>query len=341
MGAHFFGLFSPTPSGASPVQGVFVMVFPRKLAFVVLLVLLPLGQNLASGEIRAEKKGANSQPAETLTFSRKNPLVGDIAKQDLQMRMQLQIEQGTKDKPGSTIKINVENIQQRTIEVLDVRDNRPREVKVDYTISQSKRGEVGVPVHPKRFPVHGKTYRVARVGEKLVITDPEGNTPSTEEVAYIARSMEMLGRENPLANFLAGKKLRKGESIDLPAEVAKNLFGLDKALGEDVALRLTLNNILQLDGRICGVFKATLMFKIRDSEPLGLRVEGQLWIEPTSCRPVAAHLLGPISMRIAAETGQEAIKAFGSIQVAIRAEHSDATEHALAAKQKNKQNRVR
>ena len=84
-------------------------------------------------------------------------------------------------------------------------------------------------------PVQGKTYICKReLGEngELVVTDEAGNRPPTDEYEIVAQQMQMVGRPNPLAQFLAGRTIAVGEKVELPSAVASQVFNLGDKFGK-------------------------------------------------------------------------------------------------------------
>ncbi len=145
-------------------------------------------------------------------------------------------------------------------------------------------------------PVQGKAYRVRRDGETLLITDDKGAVPPLDEYEIVALNMEMLGRPNPLADFLAGKTLTIGQRIALPNHVAEKLMGLGGEMGEVTQFELKLQKIATVDGRTCAIFQSNIEAASNDSSQMRLAVDGPLAIEADSCRAVEANFSGPIGM---------------------------------------------
>jgi len=74
----------------------------------------------------------------------------------------------------------------------------------------------------------------------LIVTDEAGNRPTSEECDIVIAQMDMIGRPNPLAQFLAGREVKVGESFELPKDVASKVFNLGDKFGEVTRFELTL-----------------------------------------------------------------------------------------------------
>ena len=61
--------------------------------------------------------------------------------------------------------------------------------------------------------------------------------------------MQMVGRPNPLAQFLAGRTIAVGEKIELPSAVASQIFNLGDKFGKVSRFTLTLKKV-QTEGGV-------------------------------------------------------------------------------------------
>jgi hypothetical protein len=152
---------------------------------------------------------------------------------------------------------------------------------------------------PNAEPVQGKMYYCRREpGQdgKLVITDENGSAPPADELEIVSQNMEMVGRRNPLADFLAGRSLAIGETIALPKEVANRLFNLGESFGEVQRFELTLQRTSLDDGVQCATFQARVEAASNDSSQMRMEVEGPLVVQIASCRATNMRLAGPIAI---------------------------------------------
>jgi hypothetical protein len=148
-------------------------------------------------------------------------------------------------------------------------------------------------------PVHGKTYHCKREdgGDgKLHVFDEAGQVPPRDELEIVSQNMEMIGRANPLAEFLAGKTVASGETLVLPQDAADRLFNLGDRLGEVNRFELTLRKTLVADDSPCAEFVARIDAASNDSSQMRLQVEGPLVVQIDTCRAVRTELSGPIGL---------------------------------------------
>ena len=145
-------------------------------------------------------------------------------------------------------------------------------------------------------PVQGKVYRCRRNGEKLQVTDAEGNIPPLDEFMIVSQNMDALGRPNPLADFLGGHTVRVGDKLSLPHEVAERLLGLGDDLGQVSRFELVLTDVKTVGGAECGVFSASIDAASTNASQMRMQVDGSLAIQASTCRAIEAQLAGPLGM---------------------------------------------
>jgi hypothetical protein len=152
---------------------------------------------------------------------------------------------------------------------------------------------------PSPQPVEGKTYHCRREGGedgKLIITDADGNVPPKAEYQIVSEHMEMVGRANPLAEFLAGRSIAIGETLELPQHAADRLFNLGERFGKVDRFDLTLRETIDDGGIASAVFLARVEAASSGSAQMRLQVEGPLVVQIDSCRAVRVELSGPIAL---------------------------------------------
>src|SRR5262249_32337319 len=150
--------------------------------------------------------------------------VGDMVEQnlglDLKMTMAMRQDNEVVGKSVTTVRTN----QRRVLTTTEINNGCALAVRVQYPISTKQESILDAndtltqpQVAPQ--PVQGKTYLCRRGTEEnaeLVITDEQGNRPPTDEYEIVAQQMQMVGRHNPLAQFLAGRAIAIGEQVELP-----------------------------------------------------------------------------------------------------------------------------
>jgi hypothetical protein len=244
--------------------------------------------------------------SQRVTFQKRVPRVGDKLEQslDTELRLTTTLRQG--NQIGEKKRTTARSLQQRTVTTTHVDDGKLIVVQVQYadatkelTASNGTQPTQVDEVETKTQPVAGKTYICQREpGEdgKLVITDERGQIPPTEEYEIVAQQMEMVGRPNPLCEFLAGKTLSMGETIELPKEVASKVFNLGEQFGEVTKFALKLESLEKSAPGQLAVFVAHVEAASSNASQMRLELAGPLEVEATTCRAVKVDLTGPIAV---------------------------------------------
>ncbi len=224
--------------------------------------------------------------------------------------------------------------QQRVVTTTDANDGCMTAVKVSYPkatkqLSAAETNDVSAEPDPAPQPVQGKTYLCKREsGENgaLVITDEKGERPPTDEYEIVAQQMQMVGRSNPLARFLAGRTIGVGEKIELPLDVASQIFNLGDRFGKVTRFTLTLQKVESQGALTCAVFQAAVEAASNNSTQMRLEVEGPLVVDVATCRAQRISLLGPIGMSETRGTYSTAYQVLGTgrLQMSIASDYRDA-----------------
>jgi hypothetical protein len=178
-------------------------------------------------------------------------------------------------------------------------------------------------------PVQGKAYICRRgPGEnsELVVTDEAGNRPPTDEYEIVAQQMQMVGRINPLAQFLAGRTIAVGEKLELPSSVASQIFNLGDKFGKVSRFTLTLQRVQSENGVTCAVFQANVEAVSAAATQMRLEVEGPLVVDVATCRAHKIALVGPIGMSETRGSYSTAYQVIGTgkLQMSIASTYRDA-----------------
>jgi hypothetical protein len=268
----------------------------------------------------------------TVTFHRQPVHVRDQAEQSLsfEMRLATSIRRGNElvERNQATVRSD----QRRVVTTTEIEGDRISAVTVRYVAAtrQIDSGETESAA-PAPQSVQGKTYNCRRESGdngKLIVTDSNGNTPPSVELEFVAQSMEMVGRPNPLAQFLDGRTLRVGDTVKLPKEIASQMFNLGEQFGEVTQFDLTLEktNVGSNDGGPCAIFKAQVDAASSDASQMRLQVEGLMVVQIETCRAAGMQLTGPIGMsetRGSASTRYQVLGT-GRMQMSIASSYRDA-----------------
>jgi hypothetical protein len=244
---------------------------------------------------------ASDKSQQTIRFDRRPSQVGDEVEQtvSLQMRLNTSLRQGNEllEKSQTVVRSH----QRRVVTTTEVAQDRVAAVSVRYleATKEITANEAAAPSASIAQPVQGKKYLCRRDpadDAKLIVTDPNGQSPPPEECEIVEQNLEMVGRPNPLAQFLAGRTVAVGETVELAKELAEQLFNLGNRFGEVTQFELVLEKVENIDDMPCAVFLARVEAASIDSSQMRMQLEGPLVMQIRSCRAVRLALTGPIGM---------------------------------------------
>jgi hypothetical protein len=248
---------------------------------------------------------------QSVQFGRRSASVGERVEQRLALEMRLTTSLRQENQIVEKNQMTMRTDQHRVVTTTEVSAGRTTSVTVRYLAAtkQMVAGESPLPNNTHSTtgdstpsmpqPVQGKTYLCRREdGEngKLLVTDETGKVPPSDEFEIVSQNMEMIGRANPLAEFLAGRVVAVGETLSLPQDAADRLFNLGDRFGKVNRFELTLRRTLTADGAACAEFLAHIDAAKNDSSQMRLEVEGPLVVQVDTCRAVRAELSGPIGL---------------------------------------------
>lgn len=253
---------------------------------------------------------------QSVTFTAQPTHIGDQTEQKMDLEMRLRLTMRREQELIGKNQTTVRTSQRRIVTTVAVDANRTMAVKVFYpeATKQLVGAEASTPqangdaapaisaiaqYPPVAQPVQGKTYLCRRepgADGKLIVTDEAGHRPPNEEYEIVAPQMEMVGRPNPLAQFLAGRTIAVGERLQVPKQLAKQIFNLGDKFGEVTDFTLTLEKVQRESGSDHAVFLANVDAMSNDASQMRLEVEGPLVVQVDSCRPARINLGGPIGM---------------------------------------------
>jgi hypothetical protein len=285
-------------------------------------------------EQAAFTRPASGDAVQRVQFARQAPSVGDAVEQTISLEMRLTMSMRQSDQIVGKNQNTVRTNQRRVVTATAVDDQRTTAVKVHYAAATKQVVTVddsGAAMEPAAVPqpVQGKTYicrRESGENEQLVVTDSKGERPPTEELEIVSQQMQMVGRPNPLAQFLAGRTIAVGEKLELPSEVAKQIFNLGDRLGKVTKFTLTLQKVQSDQNVRCAVFRATVEAASSDSTQMRLEIEGPLVVDADTCRARQVSLVGPIGMSESRGTYSTAYQMIGTgrLNMSIASTYHDA-----------------
>jgi hypothetical protein len=297
--------------------------------------LATVGQQLPDSPVRqaAFSRPASDAAPQNIRFSRQTTRVGDEIEQNLglELRMTMTMRQGNEmiGTDHTTVRTN----QKRVLTTTEVADGRTVAVRLQYPVATKQEliVEGNGPEQPTLAaqPVQGKTYICRRdSGEngELVVTDEAGNRPPMDEYETVTQQMQMVGRPNPLAQFLAGRTITVGEKVELPSAVASQIFNLGEKIGRVSRFTLTLKKIQTDGGVTSAVFQADVEAVANAARQMRLEVEGPLVVDVATCRAKQISLVGPIGMSETRGSYSTAYQVIGTgkLQMSIASTYRDA-----------------
>jgi hypothetical protein len=294
-----------------------------------------IGQQSANSQVEqaTSTRPAPDTAAQKVIFARQPVQVGDEVEQDLgldlRMTMTMRQENEMVGKSQTTVRTN----QKRVLTTTKVDNGRTTAIRLKYPVATKQESIVeGADAGPPTVaaqPVQGKTYicrRDAGDNAELVVTDEVGNRPPTDEYEIVAQQMQMVGRSNPLAQFLAGRTIAIGEKVELPSSVASQIFNLGDKFGKVSRFTLTLQKTQTEDGVTCAVFQAGVEAFANAATQMRIEVDGPLVVDVATCRAQKISLIGPIGMSETRGSYSNAYQVIGTgkLQMSIASTYRDA-----------------
>lgn len=252
-------------------------------------------------------------------FAKRTPEVGDRIDQlvEVELTIKSTTRQGEKVIDDSSTKL--ERLEQRILVADRVVEGQPIAGRVRFTKSQQRTNEGDY--EPQ--PIAGKTYKLLRKDDQLVVTRADDSLPSIDEHELVAGSMESFGRVNPLGKYFAGRTINVGDKLSLPKEVGEGLLGTGDGLGKVVRFDMTLREVInQADGPVAR-FDAEV--ESRDGSNMQLVVSGKIDIETQTCRTSLLELGGPFGRirKFGSHSQPQITSISGKLTVRMQAGYTD------------------
>lgn len=322
--------------------GIRSIIRPAQLiaGFIACSIASPAAAQQASDRgvrTTAFQQPANSAVAQQVRFARQPAKVGDEVEQNIGLELRLAMTMRQGNQITGKMQTQMLTNQRRVVTTTEVDGGRLTAVKVQYPVATMQKSDADVssgdntapePVLASQ-PVQGKTYVCRRnngeTGE-LVITDVAGNRPPSEELEIVSQHMQMVGRANPLAQFLAGRTIAVGDKVELPKEVASQIFNLGDQFGRVTRFTLTLQKVVSENSATRAQFLASVEAVSNNSTQMRLEVEGPMLVDIATCRAQKISLLGPIGMSQSRGTYSTAYQMIGTgrLQMSIASTYRDA-----------------
>jgi hypothetical protein len=265
-------------------------------------------------------------PAATVHFEAAATSVGDRVVQRIGMQMAVTTKIIQSGQVANESASEIRRQQQRTIEVLDIVDGRAAKARASFEVSRRLTPNDAGATEPITQPIEGKSYLVTRRGDELMVTDLEGRMPPLEEYKLASEALSGVGRPNPLAQLLAGQDVAIGQPMVVPRETASQLLGLNSPdLAQVHRFELTLVRMTtpaDASEAPLAVFRASIIMKPESDDALAVTLNGELVVEPATCRLASVDLAGPVHVTTIERTplGMYQHSTAGELRVAIRSQ---------------------
>jgi hypothetical protein len=124
--------------------------------------------------------------------------------------------------------------EERETTILAVDDDAATKIKVSFPVARGAQG--GMPMNE---PVQGKTYIVDDSGAMLAVTSESGGAVSALESDFLTNEFDDLSDPDEFVELLNGKSLEAGQTVEVDAETARDLFNDETMTVEKFTLTFT------------------------------------------------------------------------------------------------------
>ena len=194
---------------------------------------------------------------------------------------------------GSAL-VQASKLQEKHVEILEITSRRVSKALVHYRTVRDHMFVAGKR-NEEIQPHSGQTYVVERSGDQVTVTRADGSAATAAEVEAVTKTERSLGRPDPLGAMLDGRRVVEGETIEVPAEIAAEMFSdagkrrvgamsmTFRGLEDDVAIfavSLTMSEDSS-NGTMEMALSGTARVEADSGRTLGLTVNGSLRMDGT------------------------------------------------------------
>lgn len=256
---------------------------------------------------------------QAVTFERRPAAKGDRVDQTIGVSLELESTVRHASGEVEKAKNTIAREQERTLVVNEIVEGCAIGAQVRFAkYTRSADGETDTP------PVVGKTFQChRRSDDSLSVVAADGTFVSPDEFVIVSESMESFGRDNPLAEFLAGKTVRVGDVLEMPLEIGASLLSSDGAFGQVSKFEITLRSIDPAT-RVA-TFEMELESVGAQTTQMRLMVHGTIEVEPDTCRTRRLSFSGPMGMATTVGSYSSAETTFvrGKLKLEMTASYTD------------------
>ena len=236
--------------------------------------------------------------AQTLTFTRKAPRVGEVVTESKELTMNLNTTVKLSGEVIGSESVENQEIGKRSQEILKANKEKITKIKVTFLKKEEseKTGEATPKI--KQSPVAGKTYIIEAgpEGNKTILYE-DGKIPANKEMELLEEEFLYIGKEEDENEALINTPLEIGKPVKALEMKILEKMGMD--LGEE-ASRIKVSTILTGKRKCgpfeCAVFAISMKFsgKIENNVNISMNLKGEFLIILEGARPYAMNLQGPV-----------------------------------------------
>lgn len=269
------------------------------LAALVLLTGCPLSKKKTSGDggvlgtASALDDGGSATAklaaVDTITFKKKDPVVGSSFTETSTMEMKL--DMAAPKKSTSTMKEQITS----KVDILGADGKTIIKAKVAYTEHAKAETENGK-TKAEASPVAGKTYIVELKDKKLLVTDENHKKVSAKEEKVVRGDIDdVVGKVDPLLTEMPGVPMKVGDKADSLSEALRDLLSGDDKI-EFAETSVKLKEIGTAGTEKVGTFDVKTKVTISGGPKIVLDVAGTMTIRESDARLVSINLTGPVTL---------------------------------------------
>jgi hypothetical protein len=267
----------------------------------------------------------------SVRFKKVRPVVGDIRHETDSMGMKNKMKLTQNGQVLQTMNQKMGENEESIIEILALDKDDITKIKVTCRKKEEK-GDVGMGPQEKKSPITGMTFILEKKGDKVVVTDGTGKELKTQLFVDEARTnyAKMLGADrNKFNKVIPDRAIKIGETIDIPAKVAKKFFDNDEANKEMTVEKftLTLKSTKKLpmfvgdkNGPLVAVFDMAVKFvgEPQKGMKMTMDMKGVAVIGVNNSWPYLMDLKGPMTMTGSQQNGEVKFDLAGSGVMAMK-----------------------
>jgi hypothetical protein len=253
-------------------------------AAALLIVVVGCGKNTPPAPTMPTAS-ATAEP-ETYTIRLAPLAVGDRWAEIETLAMSMTVSTSS----GSAL-VQASKLQEKHVEVLEITSRRMSKALVHFRTVRDQMFVAGKR-NEEIQPHAGQTYIVERSGDQVTVTRADGGAATVAEVEAVTKTERTFGRPDPLGTMLDGRRVVEGETIEVPAEIAAEMFS-DAGKRRVGAMTLTFRG---LEGDVAVFAVSLTMSEDSSNGTLEMALSGTARVEADSGRTLGLTINGSLRM---------------------------------------------